>query len=802
MTRVRGSIFRKPNKGFDLFKTVDLTPEQSAGFMAAQVEDIQRLATITILAAYLNLFVLVLSFWETDLGRLVMSWGGIMALVLFYMLAAQRLTRHKTWTRDNDKKRLQKFTRGATSIGILWGFVPVLVLPFSDSIGVTAVGMLLTGTMFGGVLLIGRVPQAAMGLVTPIVIGILVALQLQQDPRNSLLSVMTLAYAGVLYFASRLAYTQFLHQFVDRESLAEKSEVIGLLLKDFEENTSDWLWQTDADGQVTTLPTEFDHQTSTETPIEVGEQFLSRFDPDAAYESISESMTQKTPFRDVTLRLETDDGDQRWLNLSGKPLFHKGEFCGYRGVASDITEAKNSEDRIAFMAHYDTLTGLPNRGQLTERITGLRGRGESEDYALVWMDLDNFKWVNDTLGHDSGDEILKAVADRLQSVQPEPLMAARISGDEFALLMRYKTYEDLCAQMDRLTARLAEPYDVWGSTVLCRASLGVKTIPHGRFDTETTMKHADLALHHAKEHERGTWCLFDQKLAERVKSLRELELDLNNAIERDEMRLFYQPIVDAKTQTVVGLETLLRWQHPRKGLLGPGAFISFAEESGVIARLGDWVIRQALSDARQLPDHIRVAVNISPLQIHSTGLIATIVNALATNGVSADRLELEITESVMISDAEFTMQRLTQLKDIGVRIALDDFGTGFSSMSYLRQFPFDKLKIDKCFVDDVETDEDSRAIAQATLQMAKALGMRCTGEGVETPRQAEFLRENGCDELQGFMISRPLPLNKLGHLIKITEVAANDVAAGSVASVPRKPKRKRTPKAQSKSKAS
>ena len=245
--------------------------------------------------------------------------------------------------------------------------------------------------------------------------------------------------------------------------------------------------------------------------------------------------------------------------------------------------------------------------------------------------------------------------------------------------------------------------------------------------------------------------------------------DLHRALDNDELRVFFQPVVDAVTMEVTGFETLLRWEHPKRGLVYPGEFIEHAEDIGLITRIGDWVIRAAMSEARRLPDHIGISVNISPLQIHSQSLMPTIMQAIAANNIAPNRLELEITESVLMSDSEFTLQRLHQIKSIGVRIALDDFGTGFSSLSYLRSFPFDKIKIDKSFVSDLESRADNRAIAVATLELARSLGMTCTAEGVETGFQSDFLRENGCDNLQGFFISRAQPLDKLTHLIELKE---------------------------------
>ena len=754
----------------NLVGTISMTDEQEKRLNQAQLRNVTDMTSITVLANLLNVAVLVLTFWATDLSRLITLWGTIMCAVLAYIVFKHVRHIPGAMTNVDPERGLSNFTRGATILGFLWGIVPLFVLPFADNVGFTAVGMLLTGTMFGGVLLIGRIPAAAMGLVMPIIVGILVGLQFQQDPHTDLLSIMALAYAGVLYFASRMIYTQFAQQHLGREALEEQTELIEILLSDFEENTSDWLWETNAEGVFTPLTPDKANQVRQNTQVSDSNTLIALAENKEGGNELIDAIAAQRPFKDFVIK--ACNSPAKWLSVTGKPIFTQGVFHGYRGVASDVTQAKTSEERLAFLAHFDTLTQLPNRSSLADRLNEISSDTSAWDgeYALAWLDLDNFKWVNDTLGHQAGDEILRGVAVRLRKFAQDEGLLARISGDEFAVIEKFHDSDGLTSRMDALVEVLSEPYNISGSSVLCRASIGVKVIGGSGFDADNVLKHADLALYTAKEHDKGSWALFDQKLEDKARSMRELEVDLNNALERNELRIYFQPIVDAHSHEVVACETLLRWQHPRKGLLTPAAFIQFAEDSGVITRLGDWVIRQALSEARRLPDHIRIAVNISPLQIHSAGLVPTIINSLATNGIDPSRLELEITESVMISDTEFTMQRLQQLKDLGLRIALDDFGTGFSSMSYLRKFPFDKLKVDKSFTEELETHADTRAITQATLQLAKALGMRCTGEGVETPKQGEFLRDHGCDELQGYMFSRPQPLESLGHMIDLKDL--------------------------------
>ncbi|MEM7492570.1 MAG: EAL domain-containing protein [Pseudomonadota bacterium] len=760
-------------------RELSLTPEQSERLQESQLDSVSDFSTIIVMAGLLNTLVIMLMFGGGPLGNLFSFWAISQCAVMGYIIVS-RVRKANSDLQNDVEGRTKRYVRGATVIGFFWAVIPLMAFPVGDDVQFAATGIILTATMFGGVLLIGRIPDAAMGFVLPILCGTLAALQLQQDPRNGLLSVLTLVYGGVLYFGARLAYTQFARQKLSQEALEEQTQVIGLLLKDFEENASDTLWQTDIDGRFAAMPDLFG--TSPQTQAEnsnVGKSFIDTFKPDEASTLLSQHMRAQLPFKDVVVR--SNNETKRWLSVTGKPVFEGGIFQGYRGVLSDVTQARETEERVMFMAHHDELTGLPNRNQFTTELNTL-SKDKSDgvgDWFIVWLDLDRFKWINDTMGHDLGDRVLEAVAGRLLDYVSQQGIVARISGDEFAIVDHTEDYRTLQEYVENLLSALSEPYSIWGNKLNCRASAGVKVLPSGYFDVNKALKQADTALNDAKSRERGSWCLFDHRMEDQIRAEHQLEGDLQKAVENNEFRLFFQPIMSAETREVVACETLLRWEHPQRGLLTPDMFIQFAEENGLITRIGSWTIRNAIEKAATLHPSIRVAINVSPLQIHSDGLVPTVVNALAQSGVDPARIELEITESVMISDTEFTMERLLQLKEIGVRIVLDDFGTGFSSLSYLRQFPFDKLKIDRCFIEGVETDPDSQAITRATLSLARALKIRCTGEGVETPGQADFLQENGCDELQGFMFSRPQPLENLGHLIQFNsdadETANQDV---------------------------
>ena len=731
--------------------------------------EIMRVITLPLIFSNLvNACVIWLSFRDTDARAFLSVWMLAIIILCGAGFLSDRLRRGGARDLPALRRRVKHFTFGVALAGILWGICPMLIIGAAENYGQLIIGVILTGIMFIGALLMSRIPRAAVAFIVPIGIGLMAEMQFQQDPKHLYATFLTIVYVGILAMTIRWSHREFVRQTMNEEAVKEQSQLIGLLLRDFEESTSDWLWQTDEQGVLVDIPLMFETLEHQNDYLDFGSKLVSHFQPDESAKVLNISLMRRQGFRDIPLKLKGADED-RWLSLTGKPIFEDKAFKGFRGVASDITQSKEIEDRIAFMAHYDGLTGLPNRMNMQERLEKALCLPVTKNVerALVWLDLDNFKWVNDTLGHPTGDELLQHVAGRLNESSAEKDTVARISGDEFAMIVQRDSLSGLELFLDELTERLSIPYDLRGSTANCSASVGVRLFDAETRDARTMLKHADLALYQAKKLGKSTWCMFTPALDERAQAQLQIEADLHSALERNEFRLHFQPQVDAHSHEMVGCEALLRWMHPERGLVYPGDFIEHAEDNGLITRIGDWVIRAALAEARRLPEHVKVSVNISPLQIHSANLMSTIVNAIAANNIDPRRLELEITESVLMSDTHFTLKRLHKLKQIGVGIALDDFGTGYSSLSYLRSFPFDKIKIDKSFVRDIESRSDSRAITQATISLAHSLGMRCTAEGVETQFQAEFLRDIGCQELQGFFISRAKPLDDLTHVVNL-----------------------------------
>jgi diguanylate cyclase (GGDEF)-like protein len=441
---------------------------------------------------------------------------------------------------------------------------------------------------------------------------------------------------------------------------------------------------------------------------------------------------------------------------------------GWVATLEDVSARKASEARAGELARLDPLTGLPNRLLLRERLAEALARLQrtGEACALLLIDLDRFKPVNDTLGHPIGDALLAKVADRLRSIVKPADTVARIGGDEFIILQTgIKEAADTQALARRIVDLIGRTYMVEGHLLTIGASVGVALAPIDGVMADKLLKNADLALYRAKLDGRGTYRFFEPEMDARMQARRRLELDMRQALARREFQLHFQPQLQLDDDRLIGCEALIRWKHPERGMISPLDFIPLAEEIGLIVPIGEWVIRQACRDAMTWPTGMSVAVNVSPAQFKSDRLVETIISALASSGLSAKRLEVEITEGVLLQESEKTLQTLHRLRELGVRVSMDDFGTGYSSLSYLRSFPFDKIKIDRSFVKDLSSKPDGDAIIRAIAGLGKSLGMTTVAEGVETPEQMQRIRDEGCTDVQGYLISRPIPADDLLQFI-------------------------------------
>jgi len=501
----------------------------------------------------------------------------------------------------------------------------------------------------------------------------------------------------------------------------------------------------------------------------VGNKLLSDMSPEAIVDAMLRRRND-THFGEFYSQLS----DGRCIAITVQPMTDGGTVSTHQ----DITEQRRSEAKIAHMAHHDDLTGLPNRRLLDERLEHAVAHAKrGEIVATHLLDLDYFKNVNDTLGHPVGDKLLRMVADRLRRLVREGETVARMGGDEFAIVqMQVAQPSDATALAQRVIEEVSEPYEIDGHQVVVGASVGISVSVTDGPSSDLLLRNADLALYRAKSGGRGTLRFFEPEMDAQMQTRRLMESDLRRALVGHEFEVHYQPIVNLQSNEISAFEALIRWQHSERGMVSPAAFIPLAEEIGLIVPLGEWVLRTACSAAAGWPDHTKICVNLSPVQFRSRGLVEVVIGALATSGLRPGRLELEITETVLLADTEATLAVLHQLRGLGVRIAMDDFGTGYSSLSYLQTFPFDRIKIDRSFVKGVAEDIGSLNIVRAVAALAKGIGMATTAEGVETQEQLDAVKAEGCTEMQGFLFSRALPSRDIERLFLSKQKATENAA--------------------------
>jgi diguanylate cyclase (GGDEF)-like protein/PAS domain S-box-containing protein len=551
--------------------------------------------------------------------------------------------------------------------------------------------------------------------------------------------------------------------------VAEKGEIIGLLLREFEQTASDWVWGVDPAGTVNRLSGGFTKATGAPEAELVGADFLLFLQnvtapSDPLILQIERAMATRETFQDVEVQIVVT-GQECWWRLTGKPAFDEGgQYLGYLGTGSDITERKIAERRITLLAHHDSLTGLLNRTKFTEQLSLNVARLEryGTPFAIMFLDLDQFKGVNDSKGHMAGDRLLAEAARRMQALLGEIDIVARLGGDEFAILLPdtgdRAAVETLAV---RLVSAMREPFNIESDMFLIGASIGIAMAPGDGIRPDHLLRNADLALYRAKADGRSTHRFFETQMDSEQRERRLIEADLRGAIARSELVLHYQPLVSATDGLPTGFEALVRWNHPTRGLVPPSDFIAIAEQSDLIVDIGDWTINQACIEAAAWPDHLTVAVNLSARHFRRSDIGRVVQRALNHSGLAPKRLEIEITEGLLIENPDEVIEKLGEIRALGVTIAMDDFGTGYSSLSYLLKFPFDKIKIDRSFVEASTSDPIARDILRAIASMAKTLKLRITAEGVETAEQVEFLSEIACHQLQGYYFARPLASSDL-----------------------------------------
>ncbi|MEE5036922.1 EAL domain-containing protein [Pseudomonas alliivorans] len=528
------------------------------------------------------------------------------------------------------------------------------------------------------------------------------------------------------------------------------------------ESASDWVWETDAELRITYLSERFTRVTGHASHPWTGRSLTQLLSCEtqslADWIRLERPMDERAVLRCTHYSLQ---GAVRISNIAARPIVLDGQIKGYLGIASDITREVETQSRLFHLSQHDALTGLPNRTQMQAFLTRtFEQRTEpGSTVTMLNLDLDSFKPINDVFGHSAGDSVLREVAERLSQCLPPFGLLARQGGDEFLMVATsLATEEDVERLCERLIRHIRRPFTINSQEVFIGLSIGIAVCPLHTHESQDLIRFSDLALYQAKKEGRNTWRFYEPMMSTRITQLREMEKSLRVAIGNDEFTLRYQPRHDVHSGKICGAEALIRWEHPTLGLCMPDQFIGLAEENGLILSLSDWVLHRACRDAAAWDSALLVSVNISAVEFRTPGLVERVRQVLATTGLPSHRLELEVTERVMIHDAQAALTLINELKTLGVRLSMDDFGTGYSSLSYLKMFPFDTLKIDRSFISEIDANIQSLSIVQAIIQLGRSLSMTITAEGVETARQLDCLQSLGCDEAQGYYLNRPMPL--------------------------------------------
>jgi diguanylate cyclase (GGDEF)-like protein len=745
--------------------------EASAQLEAERIEDALRHAVIGVAGGTVNAVAVVLTMLPAGYPMITLGWLGCIVLVAIARLDLYRRRRADGWATIDIRRDPRHIHATTLANGVLWGIGIAASASVANTREFAVIAMLSGGMLGGAVMTFATMPLDAFLFMAPICLGTIVAWALFPGASMWIGALFCASYLVILMRGVIGSERAFAKGFHAREALREAGATVQLLLNDFEAQSADWLWKVDAAGRIHEPGTRFGDAAARPWQLLEGAVLADLFDACPERDRLIAHLERQTPFRDITLPL-TLNAAPHWWTLSAQPW-----SGGMRGVARDVTAQKRAEARVSHMAHYDGLTDLANRFLFNETLTSaLRRRPEEDEVAVLCLDLDRFKSVNDTLGHPAGDKLLCDVARRIEAaVRPQDLVA-RLGGDEFAILLQGRSGARLAeTAAKRVIAALARPFVIDDVQVVTSTSIGVALAGGdgdeqagrdgtGRDGASTLMKQADLALYAAKAQGRGRFAYFAPGMDEAAAARRELEMDLRTALIEGEFELHYQPLVSVATRRTIGYEALIRWRHPERGMIMPDTFIPLAEETGLIVPLGEWVIRHGCEQLARWPEHLHLAVNLSPAQLRGSGLITTVMQAIHHSGIDPSRLELEITENVLLHDDQMHASLLHGLRGLGVRVALDDFGTGYSSVNYLRAFPFDKIKIDRCFLKGLGESNETLPIVRAVIALAHAMGMVTTAEGVENEAQLAVLTAEGCDQAQGYLFSAALPADQFTDL--------------------------------------
>jgi diguanylate cyclase (GGDEF)-like protein/PAS domain S-box-containing protein len=772
--------YRGPSAGPGADVTIqpDLDDAATEGRIRAERIDVaMRLAPSGVICDVSVVSVVVVTFWNSA-SRIYLATLAtiVVALSAIALTACWRWRRNgkPAWSSARDIRLLVLV---ASAYGLCLASIPVVLFVASSPdyrllIASTTAGLIAVS------LSVSAVPLATTVSAGAIIVGAFYALAGTGEPFYIIVAVLLLLYSNFIIFAAHQLGAVLLARIMSEIKVERQKNVIGFLLNEFEESASDWIWEIGVDGRIRRPSARFCQICGRNSAELEGLPLSALLDapanepaPAGERGTIWKAIESGATFRNAVVSARVLD-EVRWWSLSGKPILDsEGRSIGFRGVGSDVTLQKKAEERLAHLACFDGLTGLPNRHLFNDRLNEACETDGSSGaaFSVLCLDLDEFKSVNDAFGHAIGDKLLGVVAARLRGCIDPGHTAARLSGDEYAILALGSDLERASVIANRIIAAIAEPMMIEGNEISLHVSIGIAFSP--TMSPSEIMRRADLALYRAKREGRNCYRFYEAKMDAEVEARRKLAADLRAAQTRGEFVLHFQPVVAAHGLETSGFEALLRWRHPILGLVAPSKFIPVAEENGAIVAIGEWVIREACRVAASWPESLSVAVNLSPVQLRHSNVVKIVESALEESGLAASRLEVEITETTLMDGNRKTTKALNRLLRMGVRLVLDDFGTGYSSLSYLRKIRFNKIKIDKSFVQNLPDEQGSLAIVRSIVGLGQSFGMKITAEGVENAAQLACLRQEGCHFLQGFLFS---PAKPEAHLPRLLDFRQHD----------------------------
>jgi len=740
------------------------TDRGSSPLLDVQLMSRAQLAPFFAVTNIVAAFMMAANLWGRVPGTFLMGWALAVAGANF---GAMQLARTQAITcvgRSGRRLPMWFMVTDVAARGALWLSLPLYFFPTLPPGAQVIAASLMAGLGIGALGLV-VVPPCATAWMVSFTAGICAALWLGRHslPTPHMLSItftIGVAVVGVLTVA-RWAF----HQLQTNADVGSQSESASLLLQEYEQRGVGWLWQVDGDNRVSYISSRMSALLGKPAGQLLGHSLPALLGGNA---ELGRVLLEKQPFNSLEMELKTARGT-RWISIAGDPIVDTaGRFEGFRGVGSDITEIRQTQERLTHLANVDVLSGLPNRGRVRQLLgEALRAATSGScPCAIMFLDLDDFKPVNDTFGHPKGDAVLRAVAKRLVDEVGADGHVGRMGGDEFAIVITDAQSRKKVEQLaDRIIVAIKEPYQIEQTEIRIGVSIGCAFGPIDGATVDDLILKADLALYQAKDAGRGCARYFSSELQSEQEDRVRLESDLRAAIASKQFHLAFQPLVNAKTQKLVGFEALIRWNHPQRGFVPPNVFIPVAEESGLMPAIGEWVIDETCRAVATWPEPITVALNISPKQIVLPNLPNVVSEALSRYKLAGNRLELEVTEGVFLGDNGATLDTLKRLRQLGVGIALDDFGTGYSSIGYLNKAVFHKLKIDGSFVREAGTRPENVAIIQSIVQLAKSFRMSVTAEGVETAEDFERMRDLGCDTIQGYLFGKPLSYERANQMV-------------------------------------